>query len=220
MYRCAIVTRRELEQLRSVEDVVRLGRVRHIARHEIALADGTVPTTPGTLHIDCTANGLHRAPLQPIFAPDRIVLQGVRPCSPVFNAALIGYLEATRDDVDEQNHLCPPNPVAHAPLSWLENLAAMARLPRLWQDPDIVAWLERSRLNVVRGMRDHLNDPRIQKAAERNRRNHAPAAANLALFLRDNAPPWGPHGDLRPSEVRPFEGGSTRQRAPTGARRS
>jgi hypothetical protein len=187
MYRCAIVTRRELEQLRSVEDVVRLGRVRHIAPHEIALAEGTVPTTPGTLHIDCTANGLHLGPLQPIFAADRITIQQVRPCSPVFNAALIGYIEATRDDVDEQNRLCPPNQNPNTPTSWLLNLAAMSRLPLLWQDPDLVAWLERSRLNLVRGTRDHRDDPRVQNAAERNRRNYAAAAANVERFLRDAA---------------------------------
>ena len=188
MYRCAIVTRRELEQLRSVEAVVRLGHVRHIAPHEITLAEGTVATTPGTLHIDCTANGLHVGPLQPIFAADRITIQGVRPCSPVFNAALIGYIETTRNDIDEQNRLCPPNQVPNTPTSWLVNLAASASLPRLWQDPDLVAWLERSRLNLVRGMLDHLDDPRIQSAAERNRRNYTAAAANVEQFLRDATP--------------------------------
>ncbi len=187
MYRCAIVTRRELEQLRSVEDVVRLGYVRHIAPHELTLAEGTIPTTPGTLHIDCTANGLHLGPLQPIFAADRITIQPVRPCSPVFNAALIGYIEATRDDVDAQNRLCPPLQNPDTPTSWIENLSAMSRLPLLWKDSDLVAWLEHSRLNVVRGMLDHLDDPRIQNAAERNRRNHAAAAANVELFLRDAA---------------------------------
>jgi hypothetical protein len=64
----------------------------------------------------------------------------------------------------------------------------MSRLPLLWQDPDLVAWLERSRLNLVRGMLDHCDDPRIQRAAERNRRNRAAAAANVELFLREAAP--------------------------------
>ncbi len=43
-------------------------------------------------------------------------------------------------------------------------------------------------LNLVRGMRDHLDDPRIPKAAERNRRNYAAAAANVERFLRSAAP--------------------------------
>lgn len=188
MYRCAIVTRRELEQLRSVEDVVRLGHVRHIGRHELTLAYGTVPTTPRTLHIDCTANGLHLGPLRAIFAAERITIQQVRPCTPVFNAALIAYIEATRDDADEQNRLCPTTQNPNTPTSWLLNLAAMTRLRMLWQDPDLVDWLERSRLNLVRGMRDHLDDPRIQRAAERNKRNYATAAANIELFLGEAAP--------------------------------
>jgi hypothetical protein len=185
MYRCAIVTRRELEQLRSIEDVVRLGRVRHIGERTITLDEGIVATSPQTLHVDCTANGLHVTPPQRIFGDGHITIQGVRPCSPVFNAALIGYVEATRDDVAEQNRLCPPIANADTPTSWLHNLAAMAQLPRLWTDPDVVAWLERSRLNIVRGMLDHLDDPRITQSAERNKRNYVAAADNLKAFLRE-----------------------------------
>jgi hypothetical protein len=61
----------------------------------------------------------------------------------------------------------------------------MAQLPRIWTDPDLVAWLERSRLNIVRGMRDHLDDPRITQSAERNKRNYGAAAENLEAFLRE-----------------------------------
>ena len=76
-HRRAIVTRRELQQLRSVEDVVRLGQVRHIGRHENH------------------ARGRDRP----------------------HHAALIGYIEATRDVVDEQDRLCPTtrNPNTRVP---------------------------------------------------------------------------------------------------------
>ena len=55
-------------------------------------------TGPEDLHVDCTALGLRDAPATPIFQPGRIVLQQVRHNSPTFNAALLGFVEAHRDD--------------------------------------------------------------------------------------------------------------------------
>ena len=48
---------RELEQLRRLTNVIRLGRVQHIGETEIVLDDGAVPTSADTAHIDCTADG-------------------------------------------------------------------------------------------------------------------------------------------------------------------
>jgi hypothetical protein len=45
MYRGPTVSARELEQLRRIEDVVRLGKVRRIERTTIVLEQGTVPTS-------------------------------------------------------------------------------------------------------------------------------------------------------------------------------
>lgn len=60
---------------------------RHEHHH---LDDGAIPTTPNTVHIDCTADGLERRPqVQPVFTDGRITLQSVRTCQQVFSAALI-----------------------------------------------------------------------------------------------------------------------------------
>ena len=89
---------------------MRQGQVRGIGTDEIVLDAGTIPTDVAQVHVDCTAAGLRVSPGRPIFEDDRITLQQVRICQPTFNAALVGYIEASdRDDV-ERNRLCPPNP--------------------------------------------------------------------------------------------------------------
>jgi hypothetical protein len=74
MYRCATVSASELEQLRSIENVVRQGRVRAIGTDEIVLEAGTIPTDVAQVHVDCTAAGLRVSPGRPIFEDDRITL--------------------------------------------------------------------------------------------------------------------------------------------------
>jgi NAD(P)-binding Rossmann-like domain len=58
MYRCATVSEAELVRLRSIESVVRLGRVTHIGPDQITLAGGSIPADPGQVHVDCSAPGL------------------------------------------------------------------------------------------------------------------------------------------------------------------
>ena len=119
MYRCATVSQAELVRLRSIENVVRLGRVTYIGPDQITLAGGSIPTDPGQVHVDCAAPGLRTEPGRPVFADGQITLQQVRACQPVFSAALAGYLEAARDDDAAKNLLCPANPYPDRALDWI-----------------------------------------------------------------------------------------------------
>ena len=169
MFRCATVSSVELAQLRQVRDVVRLGRVLRVEREQLVLEGGSVRTAAGAVHVDCTAAGIRTAPGLPIFEGDRITLQQVRSCSPTFNAALIGYLEATRpDDEDAKNRLCPPNPLPDAAEDWLPTFATSMTAARAWTaEADLSEWIEASRLNLFRGVLDHAGDPRMMQALER-----------------------------------------------------
>jgi NAD(P)-binding Rossmann-like domain len=120
MYRCATVSQAELASLRRIENVVRLGRVVQIAPDRIVLEEGSIPTDGGQVHVDCSAAGLRLAPARPVFADGRITLQQIRTCQPTFNAALIGYVEASRHDDAEKNLLCPPNPYPDAATDWIQ----------------------------------------------------------------------------------------------------
>jgi hypothetical protein len=180
MYHCAILSHAELAQLRQIEDVVRLGRVVRIDADRIELEHGTIPTSTDNLHVDCTASGLRVAPARPVFDADRITMQQIRVCSPSFNSALLGYIEATRDDVDEQNRLCPPTPYPNTPIDWIRSFVTTLDANDSWfGEPDLREWLEASRVNLLRGVLEHAGEPRMQQALERFAANREPGLERL-----------------------------------------
>lgn len=122
-YHCAIVSDGELEQLRRIKNVVRLGRVVAIEADQIVLQQGPIPTNASVLHIDCSSTGIPPNPPQPVFQGDRIVLQWVRWCAPTFSAAFIAHIEAAHDDEAQKNLLCTPVPTPQEPLDWLRMMA-------------------------------------------------------------------------------------------------
>ena len=168
MYRGTMLSPRELSALRQIADVVRLGRVRRVETDRIVLERGETKTSPQVLHVDCTALGLNNAPATPIFQPGRIVLQQVRHLSPCFNAALVGYVEVHRDDDQDKNELCPPNPYPSSVEDWPGMMSRTWRTAGRWlTEPDLSAWVAGSRLNLVRALPDHSAEPSVQTAVTR-----------------------------------------------------
>ena len=168
MFRGTMLSARELESLRKIEHVVRLGRVRRIEAGRIVLERGETETGPGVLHVDCTALGLNNAPATAIFQPGRIVLQQVRHLSPAFNAALAGFVEASRDDDVDKNRLCPPNPYPGTIGDWPGMMSRSWRTEGRWlSEPDVSAWVAASRLNLLRALPDHAARPSVQPAVNR-----------------------------------------------------
>lgn len=180
MFRGPTLSVGEVEQLRRIDGVVRLGKVRRIERDAIVLDKGTIPTSPRHLHVHCAAPGLNPAPGIPVFTADRITLQSIRTGLIPFNSALIGFVEATRDDVAAKNRLCPPNRQPDVPLDWLRGTLIGMKADSLWsKEPDIADWLERARLNPSRGLRQRRDDPRMDQAGARFLANVRPGLANL-----------------------------------------
>jgi hypothetical protein len=180
MYRGAMLSSYELDQLRRIPGAVRLGAVRRVERDRILLERGEVATGPGVLGVDCTARGLRDAPAVPIFSPGRIVLQQVRHKSPPFNAALLAFVEAHRDDDAEKNRLCPPNAHASDTDGYARILARTWRTEGGWlQEPDVARWIGGSRLNLLRAFPEHQHEPRAQAAVTRYLTHVGDAIANL-----------------------------------------
>jgi hypothetical protein len=181
MYRGATLRESEIVQLRSIEHVVRMGRVLSIGARTIVLEEGELPTEPGHIHIDCTAAGLPRVKACPIFEPGRITVQTVRIGLTPFNAAVIGHVEATRGSDQEKNHLCPPNVYPDSATDWIGTTWTSTTADLRWgEDPDMPRWLDASRLNLAAGMRDHFHEPRMQSALGRLLEHRERALANLA----------------------------------------
>jgi hypothetical protein len=189
MYRGTMLSARELDALRQIGDVVRLGRVRRIEADRIVLERGETKTGPEILHVDCTALGLTNAPATPIFQPGRIVLQQVRHLSPSFNAALIGFAEAHRDDDVDKNRLCPPNPYASSIEDWPRMVSRTWKTEGRWlSEPDLSAWVADSRLNLLRALPDHAAEPSVQAAVQRYLTHVTTAVERLAQLDRSNSP--------------------------------
>jgi hypothetical protein len=108
MHKGATISDWEIELLRGIQNVERRGHVRAIERDRIVFDEGTAPTGPGHVHVHCTAEGLARQPIVPIFDGGRITLQPIRLGLPPPAAALIAFVEAHRDENAEKNRLCPP----------------------------------------------------------------------------------------------------------------
>jgi hypothetical protein len=180
MYRCATVSDIELDALRSIEHVVRLGRVRRLGAGTITLAGGSIPTDRRQIHVDCSAAGLPTPPPRPIFEPGRITLQQIRACQPTFSAALTAFVETARAHDKERNILCPANPYPSAAEDWIRTTLIAQQAQAEWSAPDISGWLDRSRLDAARGVGDHATDPRMQAALHRLFANMTPALDNLA----------------------------------------
>jgi hypothetical protein len=184
MHKGATISDWELDVLRRIENVVRRGHVRRIERDQIVLDQGTIPTSPGHLHVHCSADGLRRPPKLPIFGAERITLQPIRPGLIPFNAALVGFVEAHRDDDAEKNRLCPPNPFANTALDWARTTLIGMRADYLWsKEADIADWLERSRLNPARGVRERFGEPEVLQALQRFVEHVRPGLARLAVLI-------------------------------------
>jgi len=158
----------ELDLLRSIEDVVRLGHVQHATRTELVLERGSIPLGRGSLVVHCAASGLPYPPLVPIWGPDQIRIQTIRTGFPCFCAALVGYVEATRDDDRERNRVCPPNFFSNTPLDWAQMQVRGTRAARTYgAEPDIAAWANGCALNPARLDPSRRDDPAVLAAAAR-----------------------------------------------------
>jgi hypothetical protein len=158
----------ELDLLRSVESVVRLGHIRHVDTRKIVLERGIARLAPGSLVVHCAASGLQYPPLVPLWGPDKIRLQTIRVGFPCFCAALAGYVEATRDDDRERNRLCPPNTLPDDPASWARMQVRGTVATRAYgAEPDIAAWANVCALNPARIEAHRRNEPAVRSAADR-----------------------------------------------------
>jgi hypothetical protein len=185
MFRGAVVSEGELALLRSIENVVRLGHVRRIGRNEIILDEGSVPTTPETVHIHCAARALTRRPLRPIFEPGRMTIQPIAWSFSCYAFATLGVIEAAVGGDKEKNDLCPPL------MFWDRNqdflsavLMTLAGERARRAHPVLGEWIRTTRLNPFNATSGDLSDPRVVDARERIKKCVPDAVANLRRLVR------------------------------------
>ena len=180
VFRGATASLLELDSLREIENVVRLGRVVRIGTQQIKFEDAELATDPGQVYVDCTAKGVRPTRARPVFEHDRLTMQYVTIGIVPWSAATIATVEAARDDDEQKNDMCPPV-VFSGEASEILRLAhaGMTGLATRSAEPDIAAWNERCRLNPARGAADHLDDPLVLASLTSLGANLGPAMENL-----------------------------------------
>lgn len=186
MYHGATISRRELAELRRITSIVRMGRVSAIERDRIVLDQGTIPTGPDIVHVDCSASAVELRPIRPVFKGDRITLQTVRTIQPVFSAAFIAHIEAAYETEAEKNRLCAVVPLPNHDTDWIRVTAALMMNQHNWsRDEDLRAWLEANRLDGFAKMVRAVDPADEEKMAILGRMRAAakPAMANLMKMI-------------------------------------
>ena len=148
MFHFATISKGEVELLKTIKNVIRLGHVQSIEPQKMALDQGHVALPDGTLCIDCTASAIEQRPIAPIFQGNKVLLQLVRVPLPTFSAALTAYVEAHYDDDATKNRLCGTVPFPDSLDSYPRSIMANMMNQFHWsQDKVLRAWIRESRLD-------------------------------------------------------------------------
>lgn len=164
-FRGATVSTREIDALRTIEQVVRARRVQRIGRTTVTTDAGDIPGGPHEVYVDCTAAGVPAAAPRPVFEPGRITIQYVAVGFLSWCAAAIGFVESTGVDDEEKNRLCPPV-VFSGDVDDLVRLAYTAlkgQVARV-REERVGPWDAASRLNPARAALDHLDDTNVAES--------------------------------------------------------
>jgi len=152
-WRCATVSPDELDDLRSIKNVIRQGRVLCVTPTSMNMEkDIHGLSIENHILVDCTSNGLPAKPVIPIFQEDKIVLQSLIMCQPIGSAAIIGRAEAVMKSEDrnvEKNSLFLP---CSSPEMIRDFIPAMLRSLRtqllIGSIKGVGSWWRRCRLNI------------------------------------------------------------------------
>lgn len=151
MFHAATISEPELERIRTLKNIIRLGHVVALERDRIVLTDGEIETSTRNLHIDCSAGlarGMKDWVAPKVFDGDMIRPVTVRAYMPVFSGSVIAYLEAHYADEGEKNRLAQP---VHLPNTLddfvVMTLGAMMNQYQWSQDKSLRNWIAANRLD-------------------------------------------------------------------------
>jgi hypothetical protein len=156
----------ELDRLRTIDRVVRLGHIRYVEPGRLVLTDGEVPIAPDAVVVHCASSGLRYRPLVPIWGREAITVQPIQLGFACFGAALAGYVEATLEDDALKNRLCPPSPFSNTPADWARQQVLGARAS-FRSATDIKDWADGVSLNPARIPPELAGSAAVTAAQER-----------------------------------------------------
>jgi hypothetical protein len=172
----------ELDRLRSITDVVRLGHLHRVEPSRLLLDAGEVVVAADAVVVHAAAPGLPVRRPVPIWRQEVITPQPVRAGFPCFGAALIGYVEATIAGSDkDKNRLCPPSPYSDTPTDWVRVQVLGYRGSQAFMShPDVRAWANTLALNPARIPPDTPPTPELTAALDRLHAYEKPGMTRMA----------------------------------------
>jgi NAD(P)-binding Rossmann-like domain len=148
MFHYPTISQGEVDILRRITDIVRMGHVRRIEAGRMIFDSGEIETADDALYVDCTATAVERRPVIPQFQGDLITLQMIRVPQPAFSAALTAYIEANFDDDATKNSLGQPVPLPDGIDTYARaNLVNMMNQFQWSQQPKLQEWMIKARLD-------------------------------------------------------------------------
>lgn len=188
MFHGATVSEMELERLRTVKNIIRGERVRHITCNEIILDQTRLPTSLRTVHVDCSARAVSNEDIIPIFQGNLITPQMVRSYQPVFSAAMIAHVEAEYETDDKKNDLCGVVPLPNHDTDFVRFTSAFMMNQYKWsQDKGLRQWLLKNRLDGFSKMVAEVTEDEADKISilKSIRKNAPMAAMKLQQYLQE-----------------------------------
>jgi hypothetical protein len=151
----------------------------------VHLTHGAVAVADDALVVHCAADGLKYPPIVPVWTPEAITVQPVRAGFPCFGAAVIGYVEATRDDDEVKNRLCPPSRYGNSLADWARmNVVGTRAVMSFMAEPDIAEWAGATALNPARIPPGHPGSAALDEARQRLATHTAPGMARLVELVQ------------------------------------
>lgn len=193
MFHGATISQKEVEELRKIKNVIRMGRVTSIEKDQIVLEHGTIPTNSKVMHIDCSASAVPPRPPVPVFQDNLITVQTVRTVQPVFSAAFIAHIEATYPDATaeqraKKNQLCSVVPLPNHATDWLQVTGAQMMNQVQWsQEPGLREWVAANRLDGFSRLIQDVdpNDLVKMQILAKLKKYAMPAGAKIQQFLAE-----------------------------------
>ncbi|MEM9935247.1 MAG: DUF2855 family protein [Bacteroidota bacterium] len=185
MFHGATVSKPEVKALRKIRDIIRLGRVQRIETDQIIFEQGTLPTTPNHIHVDCSASALTNLVMKPIFEEKLITPQTIRSYQPTFSASMIAYVEANYKDVATKNKICQVVQLPNHATDWVPMTETQMLNQFTWsKDKKLRRWMRENRLDGFGKMITEMDrsDTKKMEIMGRIRKNSVPALLNLQAF--------------------------------------
>ncbi len=186
------ISQAEVDLLATIEDVIRIGRVKSVSPGMLTGVDGTASVPEDALYIDCTATAAPRSVTEPIWQGEHTIVPQLMQVPLVsLSAAAAGFIEGQFETDAAKNALGAPGRITDTVEHFPEALLINATNRMLWSgNKAVTRWLADNRLDPGARMVKALAQasPDMQAAAKSIRGETVAAVPNLQkLVLAEQA---------------------------------